>query len=151
MVWNGTRNNDQFRFSDDDTFDFVKAGAGNDIISDAIDGATWSNDCFNGQSGNDILISTGGDDTLKGGKGHDAFIVNASWYDPATMPGAPETGVEHGVVGFDLDIFGGRGHDVFTLGNSDGYTLEHDGKLTIIHTAFGGTITLHNVEEFLFL
>ena len=151
LQWSGTKRDERFVFDNDyDRFDFVRAGGGADFISDGSDDNYWSNDFFHGQAGNDTLVSTEGNDVLRGGRGNDTFELRLGWYDPAEVQ-FPPPGVEHGQVGFDVEIFGGRGHDRLVVTNSDGYTLEHRGDDVIIHSVWGGTVTVHGVEEFQFL
>lgn len=151
QAWKGTRTSDNYLFDDDDTFDFVMAGHGDDTISDALNGQFWSSDFFHGQSGSDTLVSTGGHDVLRGGKGDDIFDVTAGFYETGTLPGGWQDDSESGPLGFDVMVSGGIGHDLLTLRNSEGYTIEYRDDLTIIHTAQGGTITVEGVEEFQFL
>jgi Ca2+-binding RTX toxin-like protein len=149
--WTGTSLADRFVFDDDDDrLDLVIAGEGDDFVSDGNDDSHWSNDVFCGQQGNDTLISTEGNDVLRGGRGDDVLQVRLSFYDPANVQ-FPPPGIEHGQVGFDVEAFGGRGHDVLIISNSDGYTLEEQGDVTIIHSVYGGTVTVHGVEEFQFV
>jgi len=150
-AWNGTRYNDHFFFTDTDTFDFVSAGGGNDVISDVKDGKFWSDDVYRGQAGNDTLTSTGGYDILRGGCGNDVFKVTATGYDRAAVPGTWEITAGSDVTGFDVEVFGVRGHDLLIIKNSEGYSIEQHGGAEIIHTAFGGTITVRGVEEIHFL
>jgi len=151
LQWSGTKSDDRFVFDDDwDRFDFVTAGDGADFISDGRDDNYWSDDFFHGQKGNDTLVSTEGNDVLRGGQGNDTFEVRLGFYDPAELQ-FPVPGVEHGQVGFEVEVFGGRGFDVLIVSNSDGYTLEQQGDVTIIHSVYGGTVTVHGVEEFQFL
>jgi Ca2+-binding RTX toxin-like protein len=145
--WMGTAKTDHFIFESDlDTFDFVKAGAGHDVIADGHNDGYWSSDTFFGQGGNDTLISRDGDDLLFGGAGNDMIKVRAGWYDPAEMQFPSQS--EHAVIGFDVKVFGGRGHDTLLIRHSEGATVEHDGDTTVIHTAYGGTITAHGIEDF---
>lgn len=151
LQWSGTKLDDRFVFDDDcDRFDFVAAGGGADFISDGSDDNYWSDDAFHGQRGNDTLISTEGNDVLRGGHGDDTFEVRLNWYDPADLQ-FPPPDIEHGQVGFEVEVYGGRGHDVLTITNSEGYTLEQRGDDVIIHSVYGGTVTVHDVEEFQFL
>lgn len=152
MLWNGSQRADRFVFDDnDDRFDFALGGGGGDYISDgAYEGNYWSNDIFHGEDGNDTLVSTGGHDVLRGGCGKDSFIITAAWYDPANQQFAPP-GTQSEMLGFDLSVFGGRGNDKLTLENSDNYSLEYVDGFTIIHTEYGGTITVRGVEELEFL
>jgi Ca2+-binding RTX toxin-like protein len=151
MRWDGTVDKDTFVFNDDyDDFDFVKAGRGNDLISDGKNDGYWSSDEFYGQRGDDTLISNDGDDLLKGGRGDDTFIVDPGWFDPAEMQfHAP--GTEHAKIGFQVTIFGGRGHDVLEMSEADARSVEYKEDVAIIHTGHHGTITVHGVEEFHFL
>lgn len=151
LRWSGTKSDDRFVFDDDcDRFDFVTAGDGADFISDGRDDNYWSDDFFHGQQGNDTLISSEGNDVLRGGQGDDFLQVRLGWYDPAELQFAPP-GVKHDRIGFEVQVFGGRGDDVLVVTNSDGYTLEERGGHVIIHSAYGGTVTVHGVEEFQFL
>ena len=151
LQWSGTKRDDRFVFNNDyDRFDFVTAGDGDDFISDGSDDRYWSSDFFHGQAGDDRLVSTGGYDVLRGGSGADTFELRLAWYDPADVQ-FPVPGIEHGQVGFDVEIFGGRGHDRLVVTNSNGYTLEQRGDDTVIHSVYGGTVTVHDVEEFQFL
>ena len=150
--WDGSRQADTFIFRNDyDRFDLVKAGNGWDIIADGKNDGYWSSDKFFGQAGNDTLISNDGDDMLFGNMGADTFIVHANWYDPAEVQFPWQPVQDHDVVGFNVDVFGGKGEDTLIVKHSDGYTLEHHGNATIIHTAFGGTITARGIEDFEFL
>ena len=151
MKWSGTPFADQFIFDNDSgRFDFVIGGAGDDYISDGNSGPYWSDDVFLGQRGNDTLISTGGNDLLRGGKGDDHIEVHLGWYDPADLQ-FPIPGVESGQVGFHVEVHGGKGWDTLTIHNSEGYRLEDNGDSVIIHSIWGGTVTVHDVEEFIFL
>lgn len=151
LQWSGTKRDDRFVFDNDyDRFDFVTAGSGADFISDGSDDNYWSSDFFHGQSGDDTLVSTEGDDVLRGGKGDDMFELRLGWYDPADVQ-FPLPGVDHGQVGFDVEVFGGHGHDRLIVTNSEGYTIEQRGDDAIIHSVYGGTVTVHDVEEFQFL
>lgn len=150
--WAGTTKADRFLFSsDDDRFDFVKAGRGNDFISDGDDDGIWSTDAFYGQKGKDTLVSHDGNDFLHGGRGADTIEVFVNWYDPAEIPGGGGTVVDNDILGFDVRVFGGRGYDVLKIRDSDGYSVEQRGETTIIHTRYDGTITAHGIEEILFL
>jgi hypothetical protein len=40
---------------------------------------------------------------------------------------------------------------VLIITNSEGYTLEQQGDDVIIHSVWGGSVTVHGVEEFQFL
>lgn len=151
IQWSGTALADRFVFDGDfDRLDFVLGGLGDDYIADGADDAYWSNDVFLGQEGNDTLTSTEGNDLLRGGTGDDILEVRLGWYDPAELQ-FPMPGVEHGQIGFDAEVYGGKGWDVLTIANSDGFTLEHHGRGVIIHTIWDGTVTVHGVEEFQFL
>jgi Ca2+-binding RTX toxin-like protein len=151
MRWDGTNKRDVFVFNSDyDDFDFVAAGKGRDLISDGRDDGYWSSDEFYGQRGNDMLISRDGDDLLYGGRGQDTIIVHANWYDPAEMQFHPD-GVKHEKIGFNVTVFGGRGHDVFEMNQSDIVSVEHFEDKSIIHTAHNGSVTVYGVEEFHFL
>jgi len=150
IQWSGTALADRFVFDgDSDRFDYVLGGLGDDFISDGADDAFWSNDVFLGQAGNDTLISTEGSDLLRGGQGDDVLEVRLGWYDPTELQ-FPVPGTKHGQIGFDVELFGGHGYDRLVISNSDGYTLEHRGGEVIIHSVFGGTVTVHGVEEFQF-
>ena len=151
MQWNGTKLADRFVFDNaDDRLDFVMAGGGDDFISDGGDDHYWSSDVFRGQLGNDTLISNDGNDVLHGGRGDDTFEVQLGWYDPADLQ-FPVPGVEHGQIGFDVEVFGGRGWDRLTISNSEGATIEYDGDDLIIHSVYGGKVTIHGIEEFDFV
>lgn len=151
LQWSGTKSDDRFVFDNDyDRFDFVAAGSGSDFISDGADDQHWSSDVFHGQAGDDTLVSADGNDVLRGGRGDDTFEVRFSWYDPADVQ-FPVPGVEHGQVGFDVEVFGGRGHDRLYITNSEGYTLERSGDDVIIHSVYGGTVMVYDIEEFQFL
>lgn len=151
LQWSGTNLADRFVFDNDyDRLDFVIAGQGDDFISDGSDDSYWSSDVFCGQKGNDTLVSSDGNDVLHGGRGDDVFEVRLGWYDPADIQ-FPPPGIEHGQIGFEVEVFGGHGHDVLIISNSAGYTIEHVGDDVIIHSVFGGTVTVHDVEEFQFV
>jgi Ca2+-binding RTX toxin-like protein len=151
MQWSGTSQADRFVFdSDDDRLDLVLGGAGDDYISDGADDSYWSSDIFLGQSGDDKLISLDGNDVLRGGRGDDFMSVQLGWYDPANLQ-FPVPGVEHGQIGYDVEVHGGKGWDILVIGNSEGHTIEEDGDVTIIHSQWGGTVTVHGVEQILFL
>jgi Ca2+-binding RTX toxin-like protein len=151
MQWSGTALADRFVFDGDyDRLDYVLGGLGDDYISDGADDAYWSDDVFLGQDGNDTLISTEGNDLLRGGQGDDTLEITLGWYDPAELQ-FPLPGVEHGKVGFDVEVRGGQGWDTLTIHNSDGFTIERDGHHAVIHTVWGGTVTVHGIEEFQFL
>lgn len=151
LQWSGTKRDDRFVFDNDyDRFDFVTAGDGADFISDGSDDNYWSSDFFHGQAGDDTLVSTEGNDVLRGGRGDDTLEVRLGWYDPADVQ-FPAPGTQHGQAGFEVVVFGGQGHDVLIVKNSDGYTLEQTDDGVIVHSVFGGTVTVHDVEEFQFL
>lgn len=151
MHWSGTELADRFVFDgDSDRFDFVLGGRGDDYISDGADDAYWSDDVFMGQQGNDTLISTEGNDVLRGGKGDDTLEVRLGWYDPADLQ-FPLPGAEHGKVGFNVEVRGGKGWDTLTIHNSEGYTIEQEGHHAVIHSIWGGTVTVYAVEEIIFL
>lgn len=151
MQWSGTALADRFVFdADGDRFDLVLGGKGDDYISDGVDDTYWSDDLFMGQQGSDTLISNEGNDTLRGGKGDDTLEVRLGWYDPAELQ-FPLPSTEHGEVGFDVEVRGGKGWDKLVIHNSEGYTIVQDGKHATIHSIWGGTVTVHAVEEIIFL
>lgn len=151
QVWTGTELADRFVFdSDGDRFDFVLGGHGDDYISDGADDGLWSSDVFRGKQGNDTLISLDGHDELRGGQGDDLFEVTLGFYDPSLTPGVPYDG-DPMQIGFDVEIRGGKGFDHLVIHNSDGHTLETDGNALIIHSIWGGTVTVRGVEEITFL
>ena len=151
IQWSGTALADRFVFDgDSDRLDYVFGGLGDDYVSDGADDAFWSNDVFLGQAGNDTLVSTEGNDLLRGGSGDDMLEVRLGWYDPAELQ-FPAPDIKHGRVGFDVEVFGGKGWDMLTIRNSDGYSMERDGRAVVIHSEWGGTVTVHGVEEFQFL
>lgn len=151
IQWSGTALADRFVFDgDSDRLDFVLGGLGDDYISEGADDGYWSDDVFLGQQGNDRLISTEGNDLIRGGQGDDILEVRLGWYDPAELQ-FPVPGIGHGEVGFDVEVRGGKGWDQLTIHESDGYTIEHRGGGVVIHSVWGGTVTVHGVEDVQFV
>jgi Ca2+-binding RTX toxin-like protein len=125
----------------------VRASDGDDILGDTAKRRFATQDFFYGEDGNDTIISKSGFDLLDGGAGDDTLVVRASRY--RNVPGSHND--SHEWRPFDVEVVGGDGHDVLTVKNARGYTIETRGDDTLIHTRFDGVITVTGVEEFHFV
>jgi Ca2+-binding RTX toxin-like protein len=145
LAWGGLGERDVlFGGVGDDTItgaggtDFLSGDYGDDTISggaggDRVEGGL-GNDLIQGNDGRDILDAGGGVDKVFGGSGNDVIFSGTGQFDENFEL---ERSISDGGSGddtifarFDAILTGGRGADIFALGNPFG-TLDNLGGLTV--------------------
>ncbi|MBL0406556.1 hypothetical protein JKG68_21595 [Microvirga aerilata] len=118
--------------------DFLSGDYGDDTISggagdDRVEGGL-GNDLIRGNNGRDILDAGGGVDKVFGGSGNDVIFSGTGQFDEnfELERSVSDGGSSDDVIfaRFDAILTGGRGADIFALGNPFG-TLDNLGGLTV--------------------
>lgn len=150
-LWGGSGNDDLRGQSGDD---FLYGESGHDKLR-----GDWGNDWLDGGTGRDQLSGGDGNDTLVGGNNEDRvygdagddLIVDGAGYD--IMEGGAGNDTIETFSRFEGDyISGGEGFDTVVLsGTRESYTVQYaTGTRAVLVDADGGTITVDDVEEFVF-